>query len=333
MDDVRSDSRQTTEQEDTVLLSVNPRAGARDGNDRVAALEEALRHRGLVTERLTEIDEVARRSAACHAQGRLRTVVAAGGDGTVSVVLNNTPVGVPLAVLPLGTENLLARYFQLDLPPEEMADLICRRHTCVLDVGRANGRLFTLMLGVGFDAAVVREVDTHRTGHIHKWSYFKPIWRTLRSYRYPKMRVLVADRVAADRHSGGGDGGDAVDSAAVSWAFVVNLPRYAGGLAIAPQADGTDGQLDLCTLRRGRFWPGIKYFFAVLLRRHQRLQDCRMALVTSLRIESEEGESGEVPYQLDGDFGGLLPVNVDVIPARLRLIVPAGSDKVSDRSA
>ena len=42
--------------------------------------------------------------------------IAAGGDGTVSTVANRTPLGTPVTVLPLGTENLLAKY--LDIPPD-----------------------------------------------------------------------------------------------------------------------------------------------------------------------------------------------------------------------
>jgi diacylglycerol kinase family enzyme len=52
-----------------------------------------------------------------------RCLVAAGGDGTVSALLNERPV-VPIAVLPAGTENLFARHFRFDGRPESLARAI-----------------------------------------------------------------------------------------------------------------------------------------------------------------------------------------------------------------
>jgi len=293
-------------QEQIVLLSVNPRAGARSGADRVVALESALADRGMVTERHTDIDTIAQRAQAYFEDGKLHTVVAAGGDGTVSLVLNHTPVGVPLAILPLGTENLLARYYRLTISPERLAELICSGQTVSVDAGQANGRLFMLMVGIGFDAQVVSEVDRRRTGHIYKWSYFKPILAAVRTYQYPAMRIRIDEQSFSEP---------------VCWAFVANVPRYAGGLSIVPQADETDGLLDLCTLRRGRFWPGIKYLAAVVFRWHARLRDCEMKQAKRLRIEPVDGMA--IPFQLDGDPGGDLPLDIEILPGRLRLVVPA----------
>jgi diacylglycerol kinase (ATP) len=57
----------------------------------------------------------------------------------------------------------------------------------------------------------------------------------------------------------------------------------------------------------------------VLLGRHQTMADCTIRRVRRLRITAE----AEVPYQLDGDPGGLLPVEVEVLPGRATLVVPA----------
>jgi diacylglycerol kinase family enzyme len=163
-----------------------------------------------------------------------------------------------------------------------------------------------LMVGIGFDAQVVSEVDRRRTGHIYKWSYFKPILAAVRTYQYPAMRIRIDEQSFSEP---------------VCWAFVANVPRYAGGLSIVPQADETDGLLDLCTLRRGRFWPGIKYLAAVVFRWHARLRDCEMKQAKRLRIEPVDGMA--IPFQLDGDPGGDLPLDIEILPGRLRLVVPA----------
>jgi diacylglycerol kinase family enzyme len=73
--------------------------------------------------------------------------------------------------------------------------------------------------------------------------------------------------------------------------------------------------LDLCGLQQGRFW---KYFAAIQLRLHRFLTDWSTHRVRRVRITSD----AKVPYQLDGDPGGWLPLDVEVLPKRMTLIVP-----------
>src|SRR5262249_56287152 len=101
------------------------------------------------------------------ASGRedVRCVVAAGGDGTLVEVLNRAP-GVPVALLPLGTENLVARFCGIARSPRTLAGIIATGNVREIDVARANERTFCLMAGAGFDAAVVHRVHARRRGHI-----------------------------------------------------------------------------------------------------------------------------------------------------------------------
>jgi diacylglycerol kinase family enzyme len=105
------------------------------------------------------------------------------------------------------------------------------------------------------------------------------------------------------------------------WAFVANLPCYAAGLQFAADADGGDGLLDVCTFSGGSLWDGLRYLSYVLLGKHQELDDCCMATGSRLRIEAD----GPVPYQLDGDPGGMLPLEIEILPRRLNLVLPKTS--------
>jgi diacylglycerol kinase family enzyme len=296
---------------DRVVISVNPQAGASSAHDRIDRLVELLGRAGLETEILTDLDQVASRANAWHAEGRLRALVGVGGDGTAAELVNRTRPGLPITMLPAGNENLLARHFQLGRSPESCAQTIAAGQPLSLDVGRAGQRLFLLMAGCGFDAEVVRRLHERRTGHIRSRDYCKPILDSLRSYRYPELRVYLDD--------------DRVEAAAAPlpplsarWLFACNLPCYGGGLRIAPQADGADGLLDICLFRRGNVWNGLRYLGAVLLGRQQTLADCAVRRTRRLRITAE----AEVPYQLDGDPGGVLPLEIELVPRRLTLLVP-----------
>jgi diacylglycerol kinase family enzyme len=101
--------------------------------------------------------------------------------------------------------------------------------------------------------------------------------------------------------------------------FVVNVPRYAGGLAISPDAEADDGLLNVCTFREGSLLSGLIYLSGVLLGQHQNWEDYVTVRASEVRITS----ATEVPYQLDGDPGGVLPVEIKILPHRLSLLVSA----------
>jgi diacylglycerol kinase (ATP) len=293
-------------EQDRVVISVNPKSGARSSMDRVQRLAELLRLRNLRPEILSDLDEATQRATSYHRQGCLRALVGCGGDGTVAELVNRTEPGMPITMLPAGNENLLAKYLNLGHSPENVCRTIVERNLLRLDAGNAGGRIFLLMVGCGFDAEVVRRLHQGRTGHVRKLTYAKPIFETIRSYKYPEMRVYCDD--------------EQTPSIRARWLFAFNLPCYARGLPLAPAADGSDGLLDVCAFGGGSFWHGLRYVTAVIRSRHERLADCTVRRVRRLRITSEE----EVPYQLDGDPGGTLPVDIEMLPGRLTVIVPPG---------
>ncbi len=307
-----------------VLISVNPRAGARFRGSLVEQLQSDLADRDLTSESFTDIGELQVRAEALHAAGDLRAVVAAGGDGTIALLANHTPQGAPLAILPLGTENLLAKYLNLTADVAALARIIADGQTQQLDMGDVGGRLFSLMAGCGFDADVVRRLHSDRRGNIQHWSYIKPILDSIRNYEYPELRVRYAP---VDSPSV--DGSGLTEELTARWVFVVNVPRYAGGLNFAPGAAGDDGLLDVCTFREGSLWNGLVYLGGVMLGQQESMQDYTHVRTRQLTIESVP----PAPYQLDGDPGGTLPVEICVRPGRLTVLVSRERAQQQDRPA
>jgi diacylglycerol kinase (ATP) len=291
-----------------VAILVNPKAGATASRPRADRLTELLRKQGFQTEVFTQPAEAAAQANRWHAEGSLRALVGVGGDGTAAELVNRTNEGVPLALFAAGNSNLLARYFQLSQDPEIFAQTIAEGRVARVDAGLAGDRIFLLMASCGFDAEVVRRVHGSRTGHISHCSYLTPIAQAAWNYDYPEIQVRSDD-----------NGGPTQLSA--RWLFVFNLPCYGGRFRLAPQANGADGLLDTCSFHHGHLWRGLGYAAAALLGCHHRMADCTIGRARRLRITSE----GEVPYQLDGDPGGFLPVDIQVLPGRMALVVPAAS--------
>lgn len=265
---------------------------------------DRMRAGGLEVIQSTDIEEVIREVNRLQPEGRLRAVVAAGGDGTVGLLANRLPPQTPIAILPLGTENLLAKFLGIQPGGVSTAEIVLANQTAWLDAGQANGRLFLIMASIGFDADVVHRMHRSRTGNISRSSYFWPIWEAISRYRFPRLRVCVD--------------GEAVEPPP-SWAFVFNVPRYAMNLQIVPEAEASDGLLDLRTFRKGNLLHGLKYFGSVVLRLHRMLQEAAYRQGRKIEIDSDE----PVPIQLDGDPAGTTPVTIEVLPRRLRLLAPA----------
>ncbi len=309
----------------TIWMLSNPRAGARESQATVHQLAEILIGQSYDVRQFTDPGDLGQALVSDKTR-QVRAVVTAGGDGTANLVAQLAPPDVPLIPLPLGTENLLARYLGYTASPDQIADAISACHVRPFDAGVCNGQLFLLMVGCGFDAEVVRRLHTARKGHISHLTYAAPIFQTVWDYPYPTLSISYHEAEADD---------DSWQQVEAKWAFIINLPRYAGGLSFAPQASGHDGLLDLCVFRSGSLWKGLYYLANVVIGQHQRLDGCLVARVDRLRIDVADESTTEVPWQFDGDPGGTLPIDVHVLPARVSLIVPPdweSPDKTAEQS-
>lgn len=303
-------------EEDHVLVLVNPKAGRGPIVAEVDRLGELLRAQQRKVEISSDLGEVCGKANQAYQEGKLRALVSVGGDGTAAELVNRTDPGLPICIYPSGTANLLPRYLGMRSDPVLVARMIEDGIQIKLDAGLANGRVFLIHVGCGFDADIVYRVhrtrQETRSGHLSYWSYLKPIFRAIRRYEYPEIRVYSDSAPTGPKSC-------YPDPWVVRWLFAFNLPLYGWGLPLSPWADGTDGLLDVCAFRGGFFWNGLRYLVAAQIGGlHRHMRDCLVKRTARLRITAEQ----PVPYQLDGDPGGWLPLEIEVLPRRLTFIVP-----------
>ncbi|MDR0338589.1 MAG: hypothetical protein LBI18_16070 [Planctomycetaceae bacterium] len=304
-----------------IIISVNPKAGRRSPMLQAEELKSRLKEKRFAVELLTDLDEVTEKAKILHAEGQLRAVVGVGGDGTAATLVNRTEPGTPVTLLAAGTANLLAKHFRLGKTPKRLAEILETGKILTLDAGNVHcagtQRLFLVMVSCGFDASVVNGVHAHREeryrqghkhgAHISYFSYAKPICQTLYQYRFPKMTVemLQPEHKIIDNQT--------------RWAFLFNINRYGWGLPLAPFAKGNDGKLDYVLFRGGSVVHGLCYTaLAQCFSLHQWLPTAKLGQATHYKITSEQ----PVPFQLDGDPGGMLPIDVEIVPNRFTLLVP-----------
>jgi len=232
-------------------------------------------------------------------------VVAAGGDGTINEVANGLAVadGVrpPLAIIPLGTANVLAQEIGLRGNPRAVARAIAHGAQMKVHLGRANGRYFLMMAGVGFDAHVVANVDLALKRRTGKIAYVvETLVQGLR-YGFPPCHVTLDGK----RHK-------------ARSVVVCNGRHYGGPFVAAPKASLTEPAFEVCLLKRGGWRHVIRYGIALVLGRLSSLPDVEILTAKTLTIDGEPG----LPVQGDGDIVAHLPVTIQVAERTLELITP-----------
>ena len=290
-----------------MLIVFNPTAGA-GSRRRFARALAALGARGLTPElaetRGPRHGEALAREAAARG---VSVIVAAGGDGTIAEVAAGL-AGSPatLGVLPLGTANVLAWELGLPIAPEPAAAVLAAERQALLRPGLArfadgHARLFVQMLGAGFDAAVVANLDLTLKRRIGRAAY---VWQTLRDLPRYGFAPITADL-----------DGRIAQAASV---IVTKGRLYAGRYRIAPDARPADPGFQIVLFHRPGALQAALAGAALPLGLIPRLPGIEILPAQRITLSATEA----VPVQADGDPAGLLPVEIADAPTPLRILVP-----------
>jgi diacylglycerol kinase (ATP) len=296
-----------------VAILFNPASGAQDGEARRAALERLARDAGLSCELgVTDRDRGATPLAEQAVRDGMERLLVSGGDGSLTEAagaLAGSPVA--LAALPGGTGNLLALNLGLPTDPEAAMRLALTGEALPLDVGRANGRVFLLMAGMGLDAHMVHDADRRLKDRLGVLAYFLAALRHLG--RRPVRYEITLDGQVLYRRA--------------KTVLVANLGRITGGLELVPGADPDDGWLEVVILRAENLWDLILLAARALVGRH--VDDPMLEIYPAKEITIETATPQ--PVQIDGnELEPTTQLHVRVEPGALRLVrAPAAEASVS----
>jgi YegS/Rv2252/BmrU family lipid kinase len=226
-------------------------------------------------------------------------VVACGGDGTVTActaALAGT--GVPLAILPLGTGNLLARNLDMPLDLEKALDLAMTGGDRALDVGTADGEPFVVMAGMGFDAVMLADAGESLKAAVGWPAY---VLSALRHLRDQAVRVeLRADDAPPSRRR-------------IHGLVVGNVGRLQGSVPLLPDAEPDDGLLDVVLLAPTGLTGWARLAFAVVLRRPHSAQLERLHVRTLDVVASRA-----MPCERDGELADTCrELHIGIMPGAL----------------
>ncbi len=234
-------------------------------------------------------------------------VIAVGGDGTVNEVVNGLAGSeVALGVIPAGTINVFGLLMNLPTDLNDACRTLARGTIRKIDLGRIQDRYFVCMAGVGFDAFVIKHVDSRIKRAWGAIAY--PLTAAMHYFTYPFRKIVVQIDGKPGVHMG--------------YFLVVGNGKYYGGeMVISSRADMSDGFLDVCLLKRRNLWNFVGYLWALRMGNLEKYLDAEIFQCKTLYVSSR----GRHPVHVDAEYIGTTPALVEVVPGALKVVVPPGS--------
>lgn len=258
---------------------------------------------------------------------RPEVMIVAGGDGTVravaSVLIDSN---VPIALVPCGTGNLLAR--NLKIPLNDVASCIVmafQKDSILIDVaaielcrpgGHHSGEIFLVMSGVGLDADMAGATSTRLKKYLGWIAYSVPIAQSVFAHRLFSLTYSI------DEHK--------QKNARAHTVIIGNCGTLSGNMLLIPTARFDDGLLDVALMQPTRRWGWVriaaKLALQGLMRRSVLGQEIIAGAMNRNSLSFLQGERFDAtfyiprPIELDGDsFGVVTQLSVRILPDALRI--------------
>ena len=237
-------------------------------------------------------------------------VIVAGGDGTVRVVCSGLAgTDIPVAIVPAGTGNLLARNLGIPLDEPTAVDVAFGGVTERIDLVRVRiddqpPTHFAVMAGLGIDARILSATNAELKRAVGSAAYFIAGAQQTSVPTTP-LRYLVDDEPAVERTA--------------SLALVGNVGLLQGNIEMFPRARPNDGRFDVivASTTGRRDWAQLVGRVVLRLRRSGPL----ITEFTGRHVRFDLAEP--IPYELDGDTGGLATrFEATIEPGALRIRLP-----------
>jgi len=289
------------------VLIYNPTAGQRNRRRRMSDLIGEMRHRGVeLVHAPTEGPRHATEIARNFAQRGVDLVAACGGDGTISeAAWGLSGLDVPLAILPGGTSNVLARELDIPLSIDRAKELLVDGVPRSVRMLTANDRPFLLWAGAGLDARIMGKMSLLLKRWFGRAGIFFTVAPEFFRYEFPRMDVKIDGR-----------------SHEATFAVVCHARRYAGDWIIAPDASLHSEEMDVLLFSERSRWKFFELFRRIQLGKGGHLDAGLATIVRGREVDIRSLESYPVEVQVDGDCVLETPIVCRSAASEVKILVP-----------
>ena len=298
------------------LVIINPSSGQHAADETQQIIAARLAAAELPYElRTTAGADDARRWANAAPGADFDLVVVAGGDGTIMEALSGlieSGAAVPLAQLPVGTANLLARALAIPTDLAAALDVVLAGHVARLDVGYLphERRYFTLAAGCGYDAELIGDA-TRELKNVLGWAaYVASGIKHLFMLRRSRIELTIDGERRRLR---------------ASMVLITNIGQLGvGGLSVGPDIDPHDGRLNVVVASAATVGGALRTVLRIVTRRFTGHRDLHYFSGASIAITA----TPPLPVQVDGEMLGSTPLAAQVVPGGALLVVPPPAEPV-----
>ena len=296
-----------------VLLIVNRKS--RTGAEQLEAAEACLRAQGLEVIALG-VDAPREIPKAIQARAsEIHLVALGGGDGTLNVACEAIlDARLPFAILPLGTANDLARTLGIPSKLEDACAVAAKGLKYRIDLGRANGKYFFNVASIGLSVTVARSIDSATKRRWGPAGYALTVMSTLGKQRPFRARIRCDGRVLV------------VHAIQVA---VGNGRHYGGGMTVAADAAIDDNLLHLYSISPLSLMRLLLLAPALRTGWQGRFEGVHRLCGTRIDIDTRR----PFPVSTDGEVTTQTPVQFEVVPAAIEVMVPPEYLKMGKENA
>lgn len=239
-------------------------------------------------------------------QGNANVVVAAGGDGTINEVINGLlHKNIPLGVIPTGTTNVLAKELGLSKSAKALAEVILNGVEKPVFLGLLNGKRFSMMIGVGYDAWVVNNVNLKIKKSFGKLAYIISMFKELATFGKQVFDVDI----------------DGVKLRASSL-IITQGKYYAGSFVLSRRADLSKDDIQALVITTRSRLKFLFTIFALPLGLMELMPSVSSISAKKIKISTREPIMQLDVLQADGDPAGLMPAEISLEDKSVSMLVP-----------
>jgi diacylglycerol kinase (ATP) len=253
-------------------------------------------------------------------------IIVGGGDGTVSEVAKGlVHTSVPLGIVPIGTYNNIARSLNLPMTVAEACQVLGRGQVKAIDVGQANDHdYFFEAAGVGLDTALFPLGEAIKGG---RWGRMWQAFRLGMDYRPQPLKLQFDRPIAEARIQPVIPRRLLLRQIARRNEFklkamlvvIANAPYYGAGFTVAPAAVVDDGLLTITIYRKFSKWELLRHFWSISRGQYHYNPKIETYQVAWVHLTSPT----PLPFHIDGQPIGTVPVTFKVLKQALQVMVPA----------
>ncbi len=234
-------------------------------------------------------------------------IIAAGGDGTFNEVINGIAGSeIPMAILPLGITNVLAKELGIPETVKGSMDIAIKGVQRVVSLGKITlkqgspkVRCFCMMAGIGFDAMTVFSINKTFKKISGKGAHIYSGLKVLSHFHPAELTFTIGEK----SYSGFS-------------AVIGKGAKYGGHFKITPDARLTDPNLYICIFKGKKRFDILRYIFGVMTKSHLSFKDVEYLMTQKIQID------GSAHVQIDGDYLGMTPAIIETAPETVKLVYP-----------